>query len=113
MMDESEITIEELWAEHEATPFPGEFRGKGIDGIDFVMLDADIAGCVTRFLSGRPLSAFQLATLGLAYRDSGYVISILNERGQEYFWRLHRLAELVLREVVRTSQPSGSMIRTD
>lgn len=112
-MDESDVTIEELWEEHSATPFPGEFRGRGVDGIDFVMLEADIAGCVDTFLSGRPLSYFQLASLGLAYRDSEYVKPILNDRGGEYFWRLHRLAELVLKAVVRANFGSRSRPKTD
>ena len=38
--------IEELWKEHQSAPFPEAYAGKDVSGIDFVMLDADVAGCV-------------------------------------------------------------------
>jgi hypothetical protein len=31
--------------------FPARLRGEEIDGVDMVMLDADIAGCVSTWLS--------------------------------------------------------------
>jgi hypothetical protein len=105
MEDESDDTlIQELWREHLAKPFPKGFRGKDVSGIDFVMLDANIAGCVTTFVEGRNLSVYQTAVLGLSYRDASYVLPILNEEGAEYFWRLERLAELVLRATARKNQ---------
>jgi hypothetical protein len=91
--------IDELWKEHVATPFPKGFRAKDVDGIDFVMLDADIAGCVDTFLERGNLNLFQTAVLGLCYRHCSYVTPILNEEGAAYFWRLERLAELVLKAV--------------
>ena len=94
-----ELLIEELWKEHVATPFPKGFLAKDVDGIDFVMLDADIAGCVDTFLERGNLNLFQTAVLGLCYRHVSYVTPILNEEGAAYFWRLERLAELVLKAV--------------
>lgn len=94
-----QLLIEELWKEHVATPFPKGFRAKDVDGIDFVMLDADIAGCIDTFLERGNLNLFQTASLGLCYRHASYVTSILNEEGAAYFWRLERLAELVLKAV--------------
>ena len=91
--------IEELWKEHELAAFPKGYRGKDVSGIDFVMLDANVAGCVDTFLRRGNLNLFQTATLGLCYRDLSYVIPILNEEGATYYWRLERLAELVLRAV--------------
>ena len=91
--------IKELWKEHQLTPFPKGYRGKDVSGIDFVMLDADVAGCVTSFLSRGNLNLFQTAILGLCYRDLGYVLPILNDEGKAYYWRLERLAELVLKAV--------------
>lgn len=38
--------IKELWTEHNAALFPEGFRAKDVSGIDFVMLDADVAGCI-------------------------------------------------------------------
>jgi hypothetical protein len=62
-----EHLINELWQEHLATPFPKKFRGKDINRIDFVMLDADIAGCVTTYLERGNLNLYQTAMLGLSY----------------------------------------------
>jgi hypothetical protein len=91
--------IKDLWEEHLATPFPVGFGAKDVNGIDFVMLDADIAGCVSAFISRGNLNLKQAARLGLCYHDSLFVMSVINEKGQEYFWRLGRLAELVLKAI--------------
>lgn len=42
--ESEESPVDELWREHLAAPLPKGFRGKDVDGLDFVMLDADIAG---------------------------------------------------------------------
>jgi hypothetical protein len=63
------------------------------------MLDANIAGCVQTFVERGKLNMFQTAMLGLCYRDATFVLPILNEEGTAYFWRLERLAELVLRAI--------------
>lgn len=94
-----ESLIAELWKEHIAAPFPKGFRGKDVSGIDFVVLDATVAGCVDTFLSRGNLNLFQTATLGLSYRNLSHIMPILNEEGAAYFWRLERLAELVLKVV--------------
>jgi hypothetical protein len=105
MEDESdESLIKGLWQEHVATPFPKGFRGKDVSGIDFVMLDANVAGCMTSFLRRGDLTVYQTAVLGLAYRDAGYVVPILNDEGAAYFWRLERMAELVLRALAKKHQ---------
>jgi hypothetical protein len=96
--------IEELWEEHTLAPFPKGYRGKDISGIDFVMLDADVAGCVHTFLKRGNLNLFQTAVLGLCYRNLNYVAPILNEEGKAYYWRLERLAELVLKAVAVRNQ---------
>ena len=105
MQNEEETPLEiiqALWREHEKARFPAKLRGRDLDGIDFVMLDADVAGCVQSFIKYRELTVFQAAALGLCYHDASQVVSILYEEGVEYFWRLGRLAELVLREVVKS-----------
>ncbi|MDT7605267.1 MAG: hypothetical protein QOF61_3264 [Acidobacteriota bacterium] len=102
MENESEESlIEELWQEHRAAPFPKGFRGKDVNSIDFVVLDSQIAGCVDTFVQRGELNVYQVAMLGLAYRNITYVLPILNDEGAEHFWRLERLAELVLKQVAR------------
>ena len=96
--------INELWQEHLAAPFPKGLRGKDIRGVDFVVLDADIAGCVDTFLERGNLNLFQTASLGLCYRHCGYVTPILNEEAAAYFLRLERLAELVLKAVALVNE---------
>ena len=96
-----ESLIEALWQEHRAASFPKGFRGKDVSGIDFVVLGSQIAGCVSAFAERGKLSIYQMAVPGLAYRDATYILPILNEDGAEYFWRLERLAELVLKQVAK------------
>ncbi|SDM34283.1 hypothetical protein SAMN04487981_101200 [Streptomyces sp. cf386] len=39
-----------LWEEHRRAPFPARCRGVDFEGVDLVMLDADVAGLVHREL---------------------------------------------------------------
>ena len=41
-----------LWEEHLRAPFPAGFRGVDFDGVDLILLDADVAGLVQRELDG-------------------------------------------------------------
>jgi len=102
--DENNLLIKELWQEHLDAPFPKDFRGKDINGVDFVVLDANIAGCVDTYLEHGDLNLFQTATLGLSYKEASFIVSILNKEGANYFWRLERLAELVLKAIARKHQ---------
>ncbi len=97
--DSDQSLISDLWEEHLAAPFPNAFRAKDVNGIDFVLLDAHVAGCVDTFHNRGNLNLYQTAILGLSYRDLSYVLPTLNDEGREYFWRLERLAELVLKAV--------------
>lgn len=101
--------IEELWKEHESAVFPASCRGMDVRGVDLVVLDADVAGCVDTFVSGRKLSLFQLAMLGLCYRELADVVPALDGEAKAYYARLDRLAGLVLKAVVQhESKGSGS-----
>lgn len=94
------MTIEELWQEHLRAPFPAGCRGRDIEGIDFVMLDADVAGCVSTFLTRQgSLDLWRTATLGMCYRDATYVLPRMPAEARPYFERLERLASLVLNAV--------------
>jgi hypothetical protein len=86
--------LPQLWEEHQATRFPPHLRGGDIAGVDLVLVDAAVAGLVSRSFHGT-----------LDERHSGYLqksiadfekILPLNgdEEGTSYYERLHRIAEL-------------------
>ncbi len=75
-------------------------RGSALAGVDLVLLDADIAGCVTTWLSssGR-LDAGHLAVMRNGVSDLVRVLPLLtDEQEGRYVERLRRLAQLVLAE---------------
>lgn len=106
-METEKSLITELWREHLATPFPKGLRGKDINGIDFVMLDSYIAGCVKTFIERGNLNQYQLAMLGLSYRNVNFISPVLNEEAVAYFWRLERLAEMVLKAIAKEDYPKS------
>ena len=92
-------TIEQLWRDHLATPFPGR-RGDEVEEIDLVTLDADIAGCVDAFISaGHVLDAARTAILGRCYRDASIISRTLTGAEGQYFARLESLAGEVLKKL--------------
>ncbi len=93
--------INELWNEHAEIQFPSKFAGKDVNNIDLVLLDSNIVGCVISFLENKNLNLYQTAILGLSYKNVSFIMPILNEAGAEYFWRLERLAELLLIEIAK------------
>lgn len=98
------MLIEQLWSEHKSAAFPQYCRGKEIHGVDLVMLDADVAGCVDTFLSRGNLNLFQTAVLGLCCRNLTSSIPLLSEEAKCYYRRLELLAELVLKAVATSNQ---------
>lgn len=44
--------LSHLWEEHMRATFPARLRGVDFDGVDLVLLDADVAGLVHRELDG-------------------------------------------------------------
>jgi hypothetical protein len=97
--DSPKALINRLWEEHLAAPFPKGLTGVDVNGIDLVLLDSSIAGCVDTYVDSDALNLFQTAMLGLSYRDASFVVPILNKEAAAYFFRLERLAELILKGV--------------
>jgi hypothetical protein len=62
------LMILTVWKEHQETPFLSVCRGADIDGIDLVMLDADIAGCGVDLLKRGTLDLWRTAILGMLLR---------------------------------------------
>lgn len=46
-------SVQRLWDEHCDAPFPARLGGQEIAGVEMVMLDADIAGCVQTWLANK------------------------------------------------------------
>ncbi|KAA3643080.1 MAG: hypothetical protein DWQ07_21420 [Chloroflexi bacterium] len=92
--------IKQLWNEHRAAKFPKDYSGEEIEGIDLVLLDMDVAGCILKFLqNGSKLDLWTTAILGLHYRDLTLVRQELEGEAKEYFQRLETLSRLVLEKV--------------
>ena len=45
--------IEALWREHRGARYPDGYGGEEVAGVELVLLDADIAGCIEAFLASR------------------------------------------------------------
>jgi hypothetical protein len=93
---EVEKEFDVLWREHMRADFPARLRGEEIDGVDAVLLDADVAGCATTWRSsGAPLDEGRLGVLRRCLRDLDAVLSHLSGDEAAYYSRLRSIAELV------------------
>ncbi|MFF8788002.1 hypothetical protein [Streptomyces sp. NPDC015125] len=95
--NEAQATVGKLWEEHLAAEFPAALRGAEPAGIDTVMLDADIAGCVLTWQNtGGYLDADRQRILLSRLGDLDRVLPLLVETHEiHYCRRLRRLAVLI------------------
>ncbi|WP_424643082.1 hypothetical protein [Embleya sp. AB8] len=90
-----ENRLARLWEEHLHAPFPASFRGVDVEGVDFILLDADVAGLVQRELSNGGLDDNGIAILWACIADLDKVAPVINEEYcASYFTRLRTMAEL-------------------
>ncbi|WP_238431267.1 hypothetical protein [Streptomyces cavernae] len=94
---EHEAVVARLWQEHLRATFPAGLRGAERAGIDMVLLDAGIAGCVSTWQNnGGVLDSERHRILRDCIADLGQVLPLLNEAEDfRYFQRLRQLAQLV------------------
>ncbi|MGW7018677.1 hypothetical protein ACWGGS_04905 [Streptomyces decoyicus] len=94
--NEAQATVGKLWEEHLAAAFPTALRGAEAAGIDMVMLDADIAGCVLTWQNtGGYLDADRQRILRSRLSDLDRVLPLLVETNEiHYSQRLRLLAVL-------------------
>lgn len=87
-----------LWGEHLSAPFPSRLRGEEIEGVDMVMLDADIAGCIDAWLGrGGRLDEQRRGWLKSCREDLRRVMRALDDPEERaYYERLDALARLAL-----------------
>ncbi|MFF0739012.1 hypothetical protein ACFYVL_01310 [Streptomyces sp. NPDC004111] len=84
-----------LWEEHRRAPFPDDFRGVDLDGVDLVLLDSDTAGLVHRELNGG-LDDSGVAGLWDCVTDLERIEPLINEEYcASYFTSLRTMARAV------------------
>lgn len=95
--DELEAAVSHVWREHQQAPFPAGLRGAERADIDLVLLDADIAGCVSTWLSrGGSLDDWRRGVLHRRITDLDRILPVLGATDNAPYWRrLHRLSCLV------------------
>jgi hypothetical protein len=99
--------VELLWREHLAADFPPGCRGRDVEGIGLILLDAGIAGCVQTFVELGELDPQRIAILGRCYRDAAVVVRALRDEDEHaHFTRLEHLAALTL-EALSTRAPAA------
>ncbi|MER7345955.1 hypothetical protein ABT390_11225 [Streptomyces aurantiacus] len=93
---EYEAVVDRLWQEHLAATFPAGSRGAELAGHDLVMLDADVAGCVSTWRgNGGSLDARRHQVLYRRIAALEKVLPLLTDTEElRYFRRLRQLAVL-------------------
>ncbi|MFB7541402.1 hypothetical protein ACFC0N_16060 [Streptomyces zaomyceticus] len=83
-----------LWEDHLRALFPDGFRGVDFDGVDLVLLDADVAGLVHRELKGG-LDDSGIAHLWGRIADLDKIIPLIGEEYcASYFTKLRAMAQV-------------------
>ncbi|MEV8409228.1 hypothetical protein AB0R12_26590 [Streptomyces niveus] len=91
---ERDDLLPQLWGEHMRAEFPAYLRGRDVEGEDLVLLDADVAGCVSSSLSS-VLDERRRETLLKCIAALEKVLpSIGDAEGTRYYERLHEMALL-------------------
>ncbi len=107
MSDDSDFeVISRLWQEFWVAPFPARLRGVELAGQDMVLLDADLAGCVSTWVNnGGELDAWRLGILGECLTALEEALpQITDAEGLDYYRRLHHMSRLTL---MATPQATG------
>jgi hypothetical protein len=96
MVVDDKFAVRALTAAHEAARFP-DCRGEEIDGVDLVLVDLDLHGCVDHFL-GKPYGEdeWQLGILRQVTRDLDRIAPRLPSEWSGYFARARQLAHALL-----------------
>ena len=98
VLDERRQLVAPLWERHLARPFPPRLRGEEIEGVDMVLLDADIAGCTQTWLkSSTDLDTMRRGALRDCLGDLDTVLPQLSDPEEAaYYAGLRELAVGVL-----------------
>ncbi|WP_254047366.1 hypothetical protein [Streptomyces aureus] len=83
-----------LWEEHRRALYPDGFRGIDVEGVELILLDADVAGLVQRELNGG-LDDSGIAILWACIADLDKIVTLIDsEYCASYFARLRTMAKL-------------------
>jgi hypothetical protein len=93
---EYQAAVVRLWQEHLGTAFPAGLRGAELAGIDMVMLDASIAGCISTWHNnGGSLDAERLRILHDCLTELEQTLPLITEGEEVQYCRgLQQLATL-------------------
>lgn len=106
--------IKTLWLDHLSEGFPEDCLGEQVEGIELVLLEADIARCISTFLqNGARLDPECAAILRRCHRDASVVVRVMSEPTRAYFLRLERVAAAVLGALSAKQPPSGQAFNPD
>jgi len=93
--------ILELWQQHSSASFPKGYMEKVINGINLSLLDAEIAGCIHKYINSTALDSQTVKVLRERLLDLTSMFLVLDSEELIYFTRLSDLAIRVLQEVGR------------
>lgn len=95
--DATEAVVKRLLQKIRRETWPTRLNGAERAGIDLIMLDADIAGCVTTWLNkGGLLDERRLKTLRRRISDLAQVLPELDEADNPRLWQLwYQMANLI------------------
>ncbi|MEU4729657.1 hypothetical protein [Streptomyces sp. NPDC023588] len=92
-----------LWEDHLRALFPDGFRGVDFDGVDLVLLDADVAGLVQSELKGG-LDGSGIAYLWGCIADLDKIVPLINEEYcASYFTKLRTMAQVAAARYIPTA----------
>jgi len=98
-MEDHWTEVRRLFAEVQVAPFP-DCRGREVDGVDLVLVDADLVGCVMHYLGqGFRDDAYQLPILERIAGELDRIVPQMTGEGARYFEREARLARATLAAV--------------
>jgi hypothetical protein len=104
-VDDRFSLVRPLAAAHAAWPFP-DCRGEEIDGVDLVLVDADLHGCVAHFLR-EPFGSGQRQRdiLSRVSADLDRIQPSLPDQWADYFGQADALARALLRALEESPTP--------
>jgi hypothetical protein len=98
-MEEVRRRLDALWKAHMRADFPRDARGAQPAGVDLVLLDAQVAGLVVTWHSGRgsALDHQRLDALCLWREDLDAALPLLPDgHASDYFRRVREITDLLL-----------------